>query len=243
MKGPRSLFSVLTLLALAICCKHPDVPGRHSPPDIVSGRLNAAFLIMDGVYNTELTAPMDIFHHTRFRDSIRAMNVFTVAGTRQPVRSFEGLQILPDFGYLEDSLPPIDILVVPSAEHHLDSDLQDAAMIAWVRRTAQQARIVMSLCDGAFVLATAGMPDSLRCTTFPDDIGRLREMFPGLCVLENVSFVHDGRYITSAGGDRSFDAALYLCQHLYGKKVADQLAHGLVIGWDLDSVPHWKPGD
>ncbi|MEL6638295.1 MAG: glutamine amidotransferase, partial [Bacteroidota bacterium] len=53
-----------------------------------------------------------------------------------------------------------------------------------------------------------------------------------------VLFVHDGRFITSAGGAKSFEAALYLCEHLYGKTVAQQLAEGLVIDWDLTTVPH-----
>ena len=36
---------------------------------------------------------------------------------------------------------------------------------------------------------------------------------PELDVRENVLFVHDGKYITSAGGAKSFEAALYLCEH------------------------------
>jgi len=44
-------------------------------PTLEPHRYNVAFLIMDGTYNTELTAPYDIFQHTIFRDSIKAMNV------------------------------------------------------------------------------------------------------------------------------------------------------------------------
>lgn len=101
--------------------KHTEA--LNQGPKIEPNRYNVAFLIMDGVYNTELTAPFDIFQHTIFRDGIKAMNVFTVANTYRPVRSFEGLRITPDFNYLQDTLPKIDILVVPSAEHHLDTDL------------------------------------------------------------------------------------------------------------------------
>ena len=62
-------------------------------------------------------------------------------------------------------------------------------------------------------------------------------MFPQLAVLENVLFVHDGKFITSAGGAKSFEAALYLTELLYGKKVADGVAGGLVIDWDVRKVP------
>ncbi|MFT7449881.1 MAG: transcriptional regulator GlxA family with amidase domain [Patescibacteria group bacterium] len=205
---------------------------------LLSDRYNVGLLIMDGVYNTELTAPYDIFQHTIFRDSIKAMNVFTVAKTNDPIRSFEGMYIVPDFNYLKDTLPKIDILVIPSAEHHLDSDLEDTAMLNFIKETSQQATYVTSHCDGAFVLAKAGLLEGKVSTTFPSDIPAMRKMFPTLDVRDKVLFVHDGKFITSAGGAKSFEAALYLCEHLYGKKVAERLAQGLVIDWDLEKVPH-----
>ncbi len=201
---------------------------------------NVAFLIMDGVYNTELTAPYDIFQHTRFRENIKAMNVFLVANTREPVISFEGIRLLPDYNYLTDDLPDIDILVVPSAEHHLDTDLQDEEMLEFVRQVDKTAQFITSHCDGAFVLAKAGLLDDVISTTFPSDIDQYQAMFPHLTVRRDLWFVHDGKYITSAGGARSFEAALYLAEHLYGAKIARSLAGGLVIDWDLSKVPHEK---
>lgn len=220
----------------------PELPSKKPTeryyPNLVEGRYNVAFLIMDGVYNTELTAPYDIFQHTQYRDSIKAMNVFTVANTLNPITSFEGMRILPDYDYLTDSLPPIDILVVPSAEHHLDSDLNDNKMLDFVRKTDKNAKFVTSHCDGAFVLAKAGLLNYAQSTTFPSDLSLYKKTFPQLSVQENVLFVHDQKYITSAGGAKSFEAALYLCEHLYGAAVARRLAQGLVIDWNLQNVPH-----
>ena len=79
--------------------------------------------------------------------------------------------------------------------------------------------------------------DDVASTTFPSDIPKYKEMFPKLDVREDVLFVHDGKYITSAGGAKSFEAALYLCEHLYGKEIARSLAGGLVIDWKLEDVP------
>ena len=207
-------------------------------PKLEKNRYNVAFLIMDGTFNTELTAPFDIFQHTIFRENIKAMNVFTVANTDKPITTFEGMRILPDFNYLTDSLPKIDILVVPSAEHHVDSDLEDTAMIDFVKRVDKEATFITSHCDGAFVLAKAGLLKDKVSTTFPGDIDKMRETFPDLDIRKDVLFVHDGKYITSAGGAKSFEAALYLCEFLYGKENANLLAEGLVIDWNVDKVPH-----
>lgn len=205
---------------------------------VQDGFYTVGFLITDGVYNTELTAPYDIFHHTKFRSGIKPMQVFTVSNQSETVQTFEGLNIIPDYNFNKDQIPPIDILVVPSAEHHLDTDLEDVDLINWIKKTALEADWVTSHCDGAFMLAKAGLLEDIVCTTFPADIEVFRSMFPQLDVRDSVLFVHDGKYITSAGGARSFEAALYLSEHLYGDSISSELAKGLVIDWNLSTIPH-----
>lgn len=240
MKYPLYACLLLSFFACANADRSPkSEPMSHEVPELVDGRYNVGLLIMDGVYNTELTAPYDIFQHTIFRKGIKAMNTFTIAKTLDVVTSFEGLRILPDYDYADGIYPPIDILVVPSAEHHLDTDLEDVVMLEFVTDVAATAEYVTSHCDGAFVLAKAGLLDSVASTTFPSDIPKYKKMFPKLDVKSDVLFVHDGKFITSAGGAKSFEAALYLCEHLYGKEIAKSLAGGLVIDWDLESLDYF----
>lgn len=236
----RLIYYVILLLLIP-SCKNPEKfnsTKTRALPELKNDRYNVAFLIMDGVYNTEFTAPYDIFQHTQFRKNIKAMNTFTVANTLNPIRSFEGLRILPDYDYTLDSLPTIDILVLPSAEHHLNTDLEDKALLNFIKKVDKDALFVTSHCDGAFVLAKTGILDSVVSTTFPSDIAAYRKMFPHLNIKDSVLFVHDGKYITSAGGAKSFEAALYLCELLYGMEIAKSLAKGLVIDWNLEQVPH-----
>jgi len=122
------LIFLFALLFLFQNCETPSASVSHETiksnsiaisiktPEVTPNRYNVAFLIMDGVFNTELTAPFDIFQHTIFRKNIKPMNVFLVADTHEPVVSFEGMRILPDFNYLKDKMPKFDILVVPSAD-------------------------------------------------------------------------------------------------------------------------------
>jgi transcriptional regulator GlxA family with amidase domain len=100
-----------------------------------------------------------------------------------------------------------------------------------VAETGARAEHVVSLCWGAFVLARAGLLDGHAATTFPADYARFAEAFPEVEVRVNVSFVHDGRAITSQGGVRSYEAALYLVDQLFGADVAGRVAQGLLIRW------------
>lgn len=237
----KSLIPVLIMIVLGCSSEQAqevEAMREKYTPEIVEGRYNVAILIMDGVFNTELTAPYDIFQHTKYREGIKSMNVFTVANTNEAVKTFEGMRLLSDFNYLKDSIPQIDILVVPSAEHHLDTDLEDIKMLDFVRKADKSALFVTSHCDGAFVLAKSGILEGVESTTFPGDIDKYMAMFPSLTIHKDVFVVHDGKYITSSGGARSFDGALYLCELLYGKEIAQSLAGGLVIDWQLEEVPH-----
>jgi transcriptional regulator GlxA family with amidase domain len=198
-------------------------------------KLQVGFLIVDGVYNSELVAPYDIFHHTVFHtEPLPGMEVFTVAPTRQPITSFEGLRITPHYSFADH--PPIDVLVVPSAEGSMEADLQNEAMMDWVRKVGREASFVVSLCDGAFVLAAAGLLEGRAATTFPGDQDRFAAMFPEIDLWRGPSFVHDGPAITSQGGARSYDPALHLVDHLYGEKVAKGVGRGLVIPWPPEGL-------
>ena len=200
--------------------------------------LAVAFLIVDGVYNTELMAPYDVFHHTVFH-APPGMALFTVSPDGEPIQTFEGLTITPNHSFAD--APPIDVLVVPSAEGSMGKDLENRALIDWVRTIGRRARFVLSLCDGAFVLAEAGLLDGLPVTTFPGDYQAFAERFPQLDLRVNVNFVQAGKVITSQGGVRSYAAAMHLVEQLYGLKAAQGVGRGLLIPWPpgAESEPPW----
>ena len=194
-----------------------------------------AFLMLEGVYNTELMAPFDVIHHVMFHDE-KPPRVFTVALSEGPVTTFEGLRITPD--YTLETAPPIDVLVVPSARNNMGSDLENPRLIHWVADTGKKARHVISLCDGAFVLAQAGLLDGVRATTFPGDQDAFEKKFPKVKLIRNVSFVDAGHALTSVGGARSYDVAMYFVEKVYGAKAVKAIGTGLVIDWDLSRVKH-----
>jgi transcriptional regulator GlxA family with amidase domain len=209
------------------------IPGQSGPAaDLPTDRpLRAGILVVNGVYNTELAAPFDVLQHTRFHTQ-PGMEVFTVSPDGKPIMTFEGLKLTPDYAFA--NAPAIDILVVPSARGSMDADLANAALIDWVRKTGGQARNVISLCDGAFVLAKAGLLQGIPATTFPDDYGRFSQQFPGVDLRINVSFVDAGKVITSQGGARSYEAAMHLVDRLYGRQVAEGIGKGLLVPWPPD---------
>ncbi len=198
--------------------------------------LNVGFVILDGVYNSELMAPYDVIQHSIFRDSLNYMQPFIVAPSLAPVVTFEGIEVLPHFTF--DTSPEIDVLIVPSTINSMTADLENEAFMAWLADAVAGATYVITVCDGAFPLAATGVLDGRVATTFPGDRDRFAEMFPAIDVRYDERFVVDGKYITSVGGAMSYEPAFYLVEHVYSKTHADKTADGLVWDWDLEQVPH-----
>jgi len=237
--------SSFALLFLLVACAEPTGVTQNSVPSEVGDledlcpekELHVAILVSDGVFNTELTAPMDIFQHTQYRCD-NGMHVHTISQNDLVIKTFEGLTVIPELSYENDSLPDFDVFVIPAAEDHLDAALENDSLLNMIRDLGGKASYVVSLCDGAFPLVKSGLVDGLEVTTFPGDQEALRANYPEITVHGDVSFVRDGKFITSVGGAKSFDACLYLVQQLYGNGGAVKTAEGMVIDWDLNQVQY-----
>ena len=198
--------------------------------------LNVGFVVLESVYNSELMAPYDVIQHTVFRDEDNYMMPFIVSPDGQPIVSFEGIEVRPHFSFAE--APPIDVLVVPSTENSMTSDLENTSFMAWLNKAVDEAMYVITVCDGAFPVAATGELNGRVATTFPGDRDKFAAMFPEIDVRYDVNFVEDGKYITSVGGALSYEPAFYLVEKLYGVENARRIGQGLVWDWDLQHVPH-----
>jgi len=68
----------------------------------------------------------------------------------------------------------------------------------------------------------------------------LEREYPKIDVIRDHSFVDAGHALTSVGGVKSYEVAMYLVENLYGKDVAEGIAEGLVMDWDIDEIDYVK---
>jgi transcriptional regulator GlxA family with amidase domain len=183
---------------------------------------NVGIVLMDGLFITEFAAPFDVYKHVGDK-----LNVFTVAQTSNPITTYEGVVLHPDYTF--DNAPKIDVLVVPSGAGSTSTDLKNHKLIGFVKHNAQSAQFVTSHCWGAFTLAEAGCLDGRECTTFPTSIDDLQKAFPNVKTRKDERFVVSEKYITSNGGVAAFEAALHVVESMYGKETADKVAAGMVF--------------
>jgi transcriptional regulator GlxA family with amidase domain len=101
--------------------------------------------------------------------------------------------------------------------------------LTWLRKQAQEAPRFGSVCNGAFVLARAGLLDGKQVTTHWADARRLADEFPGTNVQPDRIFVRDGRLFTSAGVTAGIDLCLSLVAEDWGHELAVRVAKRLVV--------------
>ena len=102
---------------------------------------------------------------------------------------------------------------------------------------AQEAKLITSHCEGAFLLGQAGLLDNKQATTFHADTTALQQKYPTCRVQAGQRVVVDGNLITSPGGLASYEAALYVVERLFGKEQALSIAAALVFGPSNIEVP------
>ena len=144
------------------------------------------------------------------RDDVR---VVTIAEHTDAVRSFNGLRVLPDYGF-EDA-PELDVLLVPGGQG-TRKEVDNKVMTRWLAKVAPGCEWVTSVCTGALLLHAAGLTQDKRITTHWGFIEQLRESAPEATVLEKVRYVRDGKLVTAAGVSAGIDMSLWLVGQIWG---------------------------
>jgi transcriptional regulator GlxA family with amidase domain len=153
--------------------------------------------------------------------------VSLLAADPGPVRGRGGFTVVPDHTLANHR--PLDVLLVPGGVH--EPELARAAVIDWIARQGRAARLVASVCTGAFLLARAGLLAGLEVTTHWEDCADLQAAFPELRVREGVRWVEHDRIMTSAGISAGLDMSLRIVARLAGQELAERTARQMDYDW------------
>jgi cyclohexyl-isocyanide hydratase len=188
---------------------------------------NIGFVIFPNLTQLDFTGPLQVL--SRMPDS----RTHIVAKTRAPVPSDCGLNLVPTASFTD--CPALDLICVPGGSGVLQA-MTDHETIAFVRRMADGARFVTSVCTGAFVLGAAGLLRGKRATTH----WAYTDLLPLVgATHEKSRVVWDGNVITAGGVTSGIDFALRIVAGLAGEDVA----RSIQLGIEYDPDPPFDSGD
>lgn len=186
-----------------------------------------AILLYEGVELLDFAGPGEVFAAGGDR-----FEVYTVAATAAPITSQGFVRVTPEHSFA--SAPPPDVLVVPGGA--AGAVINDEASMAWVKATAADAELVLSVCNGALILARAGLLDGGRATTHHGSLDALAGMAPETEVLRDRRWVDNGKVITAAGVSAGIDASLHAVSRLIGPHTATGIARYMEYAWQREEV-------
>ncbi|WP_151081838.1 GlxA family transcriptional regulator [Nocardioides cynanchi] len=151
-----------------------------------------------------------------------------------PVVTSSGYAITPQHD--ASALRTADTVVVPGTQiPGPRTDGTIPAYLATALATIRPGTRLVSICTGAFVLASAGLLDGRRATTHWEYADHLAALYPEVQVDADVLFTDDGDVLTSAGLSAGVDLCLHLLRADHGSEVANRVARHCV-------VPPWRDG-
>ncbi len=183
----------------------------------------------DGADGLDLFGPAEVFAGAGRRLGGRAYAVIVAAAGGGSVTVTSGASVAArDLATIRPQAGDT-VLVAGGDDRAIAAAVTNAALMRWLVRAARIVRRVGSVCDGAFIVASAGILDGRRAATHWSSCDRLARLHPEIDVDRESIFVRDGRVWTSAGVSAGIDMALAMVEEDHGRQLADTVAAHLVL--------------
>jgi len=183
-------------------------------------RRKVAVVLFNGVEIIDSMGPYELFGAAGY-------NVYTVAKSKDPITSAMGVTMVPKYSFADAPQP--EVLVVPGGG--VRGAQNDQELLQYIRTATGGVKHTMSVCNGSFILASAGLLDGLTATSTYGNVVRLQTQFPKVKVVGDQRYVDNGKIITTAGLSAGMDGALHVISLLEGEKRAREVALSEEYAW------------
>lgn len=186
-----------------------------------------ALVVFDQIGAFHLAGPLLVFGRGGIPFEDPPFDLVICSSERGPVRTAIGdFMVRPasGLGVLDDA----DVVIVPGWTH-VDAPVPPSLKAA-LRAASERGAVIVGLCLGVFVLASAGLLEGRRAATHWYRQALFEELFPGVKLDRNVLYARDGHLVTSAGAAAAIDTCLYVLHESCGAAAAEQAARRLISG-------------
>jgi transcriptional regulator GlxA family with amidase domain len=189
-------------------------------------RFDIVIPIYPGVDLLDVTAPWEIFNWMKEKWQGREVSVQLAASRKKAIETRDGFKITPDITFAEcrRHRRQFQLLWVPGGNAtELRQTMQDPVYLGFLRGQSAGAEWVTSVCEGAMLLAAAGLLNGYEATTHWAFLPCF-ESFPEIRVAKGYPrFVVDRNRVTGGGISSGLDEALELVRLVAGKAVAEEV--------------------
>lgn len=183
--------------------------------------------IFDGAEVIDWAGPTGVFAVARRMDP--ELDTFLVGDSLQPSVATANLRVMPKYSL--DQNPAMDAFLIPGGIG-TRAEMHNVRLLDFVRNLPEETMLV-SVCTGSWVYATAGLLDNIAATNRkngdPNEpmvpIDRLALLAPQ-CKIDRHRIVDSGRIVTGGGITSGIEMGFHLLRRFgYGSEFVDKVAY------------------
>jgi cyclohexyl-isocyanide hydratase len=192
----------------------------------MSSPLQIGLVIFPKVTQLDFTGPLQVF------SSVPGATVHLIWKRIEPVTTDSVMLLTPTISFAD--CPQLDVICVPGGAGS-DDMVNDEEMLHFLRKQAEHAKYITSVCTGSLVLGAAGLLRGYRATTHWTAMDCLA---PFGAMPEQTRVCVDRNRITGGGVTAGIDFALTLVSILVDRPTAEAIQLRL----EYNPTPPFKSG-
>jgi transcriptional regulator GlxA family with amidase domain len=189
--------------------------------------LTLGAILYDGFELLDLYGPLEMFGNLKPQ-----VEIITVAEKVRSVPSFQGPQTVAEFNY--QNCPPLDLILLPGGFGTIQ-ELDNHAILSFLKKRVPSAQVTMSVCSGSWILAKAGLLDGRRATSNKFYFKMATQQSDQVDWVSEARWVEDGPIFTSSGVSAGIDMSLAVIASLFGQNKAMDIANVTEYVWNKNS--------
>lgn len=173
-----------------------------------------------------------------------AADTIALGTSAGPIAMRKALQVEPHatIAQFDERFPDgADYVLVPAV-----TQFEAPVLLDWIRAQAAKGATIVSICDGALVVAASGLMNGRRATAHWGTQELRFTRYPDIRWQKNVRYIADGKIVSSAGISAALPVSIALVEAIAGRGRAEALAAELgVADWSTrhnSDVFQPKPG-
>jgi transcriptional regulator GlxA family with amidase domain len=191
--------------------------------------LKIGIFIFPDVETLDFCGPLEVFTAANLACEKDFFQVYTFAENPEPIKTINGLRVIPDYD-LSD-VPQPDILIIPGG-NGTRALIENTRVLDVLQHLYDGSEYTFSVCSGARIPAVLGWLDGKKFTTHHSVFDDVQKLAPKARIRPNNRFTDNGKILTSAGVAAGIDLSFYLLQKIHGTKTAQKTARYMEYPWD-----------
>jgi transcriptional regulator GlxA family with amidase domain len=188
-------------------------------------------VIFEGFELLDVFGPLEMFGMLKERVSITML-----AEIPGSVKSIQGPACTAEAGLAGEHR--LDVLLIPGGMG-TRREVSNLPFLEEIRRQADAARFVATVCTGSGLLAKSGALDGRRATSNKFTFKWAVEQGPRVQWVPEARWVEDGKYFTSSGVSAGIDMSLGLIARIFDRETSLRAANWAEYEWHEDK--DWDP--